>query len=299
MKKVVVIAGPTSSGKSDLAVLLAQKYNGEIISADSRQVYTGLDIGSGKITKKEMRGIPHHLLDVANPKRKFTVTQYKKLVEKTLRDVLKRNKLPIIVGGTGFYIQAIVDGIEIPQVKPDKVLRKKLEKKSTEELADILQKLDIHRFKTIDIKNPHRLIRAIEIATHLGEVPVVTYNPLPYTFLQIGLLVDKKKLQEKIHTRLIERVKKGMVDEAKTLQKQGLSFKRMVELGLEYKYLALYLQEKITKEEFFMQLETAIRQYSKRQMTWLKKDQRIKWFDAKKIKYIEKEVTAFLSSSKE
>ena len=150
MDKIIVILGQTASGKTALSIKLAKKYNGEIISADSRQVYKGLDIGSGKITKEEMQKIPHYLLDVANPKRKFTVAQYQKLAISAIKKIQKKNKLPILVGGTGFYIQSIVDGIVIPEVKPDWDLRKKLEKKSNEQLYQMLLKKDPRRAKSID-----------------------------------------------------------------------------------------------------------------------------------------------------
>ena len=162
-KKLIVILGPTASGKTDLSIILAKKLNGEIVSADSRQVYRGLDVGSGKITKKQMQGIRHHLLDIASPKRKFTVAQYQKLVIKIIKKIHKKNKIPFLVGGTGFYIQSVVDGIVMPEVKPNWKLRKNLEKKNTEELFQMLLKLDPVRAQLIDKKNPRRLVRAIEI----------------------------------------------------------------------------------------------------------------------------------------
>ncbi|PJA84414.1 MAG: tRNA (adenosine(37)-N6)-dimethylallyltransferase MiaA, partial [Candidatus Nealsonbacteria bacterium CG_4_9_14_3_um_filter_37_13] len=149
-KKLIVILGPTASGKSELAVRLAKKFNGKIVSADSRQVYRRMDIGTGKVTKKEMKGIPHYLLDVASPKKRFTVIQYRKLALKAINKILKNVHVPILCGGTGFYIQAVVDGIIIPEVPPDWRLRKELEKKSTEELYQILKKLDPRRAKTIE-----------------------------------------------------------------------------------------------------------------------------------------------------
>lgn len=276
--KILVILGPTATGKSDFAVKMAEKLNGEIISADSRQVYKGLDIGTGKITKKEMRGIPHYLLDVANPKRKFSVSDYKKKAEKAIKEILKKNKLPIIVGGTGFYIQALVDNIVLPEVPPNPNLRKELSKKPAEELFKILKKLDPKRAGNIDPKNPHRLIRAIEISKKLGYVPISyklkakSYNP---TF--IGLDLPDKKLKEKIKKRLEQRIKIGMIDESKKLHKNGLSYKRMRELGLEYRFLADFLERKISKDEMKRLLETAIWQYTKRQRTWFKRDKRIKW----------------------
>ncbi|MDP2967519.1 MAG: tRNA (adenosine(37)-N6)-dimethylallyltransferase MiaA, partial [bacterium] len=172
LKKLIVILGPTASGKSELAVRLAKKFNGEVISADSRQVYKGMDIGTGKITKKEMQNIPHHLLNVTSPKRRFTVAQYRKLALKAIDKIFKKGKIPILCGGTGFYIQAVVDGIVIPEVKPDWRLRSNLEQLSTEELFNRLKKLDPKRAKTIDKKNRRRLIRALEIV-------IKTKKPVP------------------------------------------------------------------------------------------------------------------------
>ncbi|MDP2362412.1 MAG: tRNA (adenosine(37)-N6)-dimethylallyltransferase MiaA, partial [Ignavibacteria bacterium] len=171
-KKLIVVLGQTSSGKSELAVKLAEKFNGEIISADSRQIYKGMDIGTGKITKKEMRGIPHYLLDIASPKRRFSVAQYRKLVIKAINKIFNKGKIPILCGGTGFYIQAVVDGIIIPEVKPDWRLRSDLEQLSTEELFNRLKKLDPKRAKTIDKNNRRRLIRALEIV-------IKTKKPVP------------------------------------------------------------------------------------------------------------------------
>lgn len=295
LKKLLVVVGPTASGKSDLAVRLAKNFGGEVISADSRQVYKGLDIGTGKITKREMRGIPHYLLGVASPKRVFTVTEYKPLAEKTLGDIWRRGKLPIICGGTGFYIRAVIDNLVIPEAPPDKKLRKKLEKKSTEELFLTLKKLDPRRAKEIDAKNPRRLIRAIEIAKHLGKVPHLEARPPnDIDVLGIGIDLPDKILKERIKKRLLARVKHGMIAEAKRLRKQGLSFKRMDELGLEYRFLARYLQNKITREEMVNELEREIWRYAKRQRTWFKKDKRIKWFSVKDHGKIKKEVGGFL-----
>ncbi|KKQ77018.1 MAG: tRNA delta(2)-isopentenylpyrophosphate transferase [Parcubacteria group bacterium GW2011_GWC1_38_6] len=236
--KIIVILGPTASGKSDLAVKIALRLgsgqarkkfriNGaEIISADSRQVYKGLDIGSGKITQKEMMDIPHHLLSIASPKRKFTVAQYKKLAIKAINKIIKRNKIPIICGGTGFYIQAIVDGISIPEVKPDWKLRKKLEKEKTSNLFLKLKKLDPKRARTIDSKNKRRLIRAIEIVlTTKRPVQESQKNPLPHKILIFGIKKDKNQLKKLIKTRLKKRLKLGMIAEVKNLRKQGCKTK--------------------------------------------------------------------------
>jgi len=169
--KVIVILGPTASGKSALAIDLALRFNGEVISADSRQVYRGLDIGSGKITKKEMLGIPHHLIDVADPKKIFTADLFQKLSRKAVADILSRGKLPIICGGTGFYIKAAIDSAQLPDVQPDHALRAKLSKKTPEQLFAMLKKKDPARAKSIDPQNPVRLIRALEIVASIGKVP--------------------------------------------------------------------------------------------------------------------------------
>lgn len=282
--KVIALVGPTASGKSDLAVQIAKKFGGEIISADSRQVYKGLDIGTGKITEKEMGGVPHYLIDVASPRRKFSVTEWKQKAEKSIEEIIKRNKTPIIVGGTGFYIDSLLFGLEIPEVPPDDKLRKSLADKSPQELFVILKKLDPNRAETIDAKNSVRLIRAIEIAQKIGSVPPLQKPNQNYDILWIGINPGKEKLANKIHTRLIKRLKQGMIEEARTAHKKGLSWKRMEELGLEYKWLAFYLQNLITKDEMILKLERDIIHYSKRQMTWFKRNKSIIWIDLNKNK---------------
>ena len=293
--KILVILGPTATGKSNLAVKLAKKYKGEVVSADSRQVYTGLDIGTGKITKKEMRGVPHQMLDVVSPETIFSVVDWKKQAEKIIVDVLSRGKLPIICGGTGFYIQSIVDGIVLPEVGLNKTLRKRLEKKSTKELFEILKKLDHRRARIIDRHNPARLIRAIEIATAIGSVPDMRKQKSRYDILQIGLTLPPKKLKERIRIRLFARIREGMILETKKLRKGGLSWKRMRTLGLEYKYLADYLEQKLTRDEFIQKLEIETWHYVKRQMTWFERDKRIKWFNPNQISKIRAEVDKFLA----
>ena len=295
MNKILVILGPTATGKSDLAVRLAKKYSGEIISADSRQVYKGLDIGTGKITKKEMSGIPHYMLDVTTTKKVFTVSDWKKKIDKLIPEIISHGKIPIICGGTGFYIQSVVDGIVLPEVPPNKTLRKKLGKKSLLELNKILKKLDPKRAKNIDKDNPTRLIRAIEIAKYLGLVPEIKKQKSKYEFLQIGLRLPEKELKIKIDKRVLLRMKKGIVREARELHKRGLSFKRMRGLGLEYRYLADYIDSKFSKKEFIKKLDKEIWNYTKRQMTWFKRDKRIKWFRPKQTKEIHREIDSFLA----
>ena len=274
MHKLIVILGPTASGKSDLAIKLAKKYHGEIVSADSRQVYRGLNIGSGKITKKEMQGVPHYLLDVANPKRKFTVFQFQTLAEKAIQKIYKRGKIPFLVGGTGFYIQSVVEGMTLPDVKPNWKLRKKLEKFSAEKLFSMLKKLDSKRAKTIDRYNKRRLIRAIEIVKTSKKLVPKYQQKQKYQVLEIGIKKNKEELKKAINKRLLKRLDAGMIEEVKNL---GLSFRRLEELGLEYKYVARYLQNKMDYEKMLEKLKNEIYQFSKRQMTWFKRDKKIHW----------------------
>ncbi|MEI8249208.1 MAG: tRNA (adenosine(37)-N6)-dimethylallyltransferase MiaA [Candidatus Taylorbacteria bacterium] len=298
--KILIILGPTAVGKSDLAVELALEFNGEIVSADSRQVYTGLNIGTGKITTEEMRGIPHHMLDVVDPSQRFSVIDYVKQAERAITDILSRNKLPIICGGTGFYIQALIDGTLFPDIGPNPELQKELAGKSVIELASILKKLDPAKLSSMnesDSKNPRRLIRAIEIATALGSVPphtpdkhVSLYEPL-----FIGLNVEAELLKERIRARLLKRIDVGMVEEIKNLHATGLSWERMDELGLEYRYIARFLQNQMNKGDIIRVLHTQIWHYAKRQMTWFKKDTRIKWFTPDQKQDITNAVKTFLT----
>jgi tRNA dimethylallyltransferase len=274
--KIIVIVGPTASGKSDLAVKIAKEKNGEIISADSRQVYKGLDIGSGKITKREMRGVPHFLLDVANPKKVFTVADFKRLGQKAIDDILSRGKTPIIVGGTGFYIDALVFDMDIPEVPPNEKLRKELEKKSIEELFEKLQNLDPERAEEIDSKNKVRLVRALEIVDALGKIPKVNKSE-KFDIEWIGIDWPDEVLKERIHTRLLKRIKAGMIKEAENLHAKGLTYKRMESLGLEYRCMARFLKGEIFREEMIFELETKIWQYVRRQRMWFKRNKEIKW----------------------
>lgn len=293
--KVLVIAGPTASGKTGLAVHIAKKFNGEIISADSRQVYKHLNIGTEKATKKEMQGVPHHLLDIASPKRAFTASQFKKLSEKAINKILKKEKLPIIAGGTGFYIDALVENQELPDVKPNTKARKEMEKLSCEELFKKLKKLDPNRAKEIDPQNKRRLIRSIEIAEAIGKVPNKK-NVSKYNALKIGIKTDDKILKERIENRLGSTIKKGLIKETKNLRNTlGLSWKRINELGLEYRIVAKYIHGEITKSEMIQEMKTKLWQYAKRQKTWFKRDKEIEWFALDEIKKIEGRVKKFLN----
>ena len=273
-QKITVILGQTATGKSNLAVKIAKKVNGEVISADSRQVYKGLDIGTSKITKKEMKDIPHHLLDVANPKKKFTVVEYQKLTNSAIAEIVNKNKIPIICGGTGFYIDAITKGTIFPEVPPNPKLRKTLYSKLAIALFEYLKKLDPRRAKDIKNKNEQnnkiRLVRAIEIAKALGKVSNYKVQPCQYKFIKIGLYLPPDKLKKKIEKRVKKMFQDGLLKEIKSFKKSGVSEKRLKEFGFEYDSPTY---EKVVKETI---------KYTKRQKTWFKRDKEIRWFDASK-----------------
>ena len=291
--KLIVILGPTAVGKTTLSIRLAKKFGGEIISADSRQVYKEMDIGTAKPIKKEMRGIPHYLLDVVNPKRRFTVTQYRKLALKAINKIHKKNKVPFLVGGTGFYIQAVVDGIVIPEVPPDWKLRKKLAKKSVKELYRLLKKLDPKRAKTIEKENPRRLIRAIEIVLKTKKpVPLLKKSLRPYPVLMIGIKKSPQELKKRIKKRFLTWLKRGLIMEVINLRKSGLSWKRIEDFGIHYRVIAEYLQNKIEEKEMIENSIKEIENYAKRQMTWFKRDKRIQWLE--NCNQIEKLIKNFL-----
>jgi tRNA dimethylallyltransferase len=288
--KVIVVLGPTATGKSDLAVNIAKKYNGEIISADSRQVYKGMDLGSGKITKKEMLGIPHHLLDIVKPSTFFSMAKYKELADKKIKEIISKEKTPIICGGTGYYIDSVVKNITLPEVKINLKYRKELEKKSTKTLFELLKKVSPERAKNIDKNNKVRLIRALEIAKELGNVPEVIEKPSEYDFIFVGLDTKDQILKDRIALRLIKRIKIGMIKEIQRIHDEGTTWKRLESFGLEYKNTALFLQKKITKEEMIDNLNREIWQFVKRQRTWFKRNKNIKWFkpkeDEKVLKWV-------------
>lgn len=299
--KLLVILGPTASGKSTLAVRLAKQFSGEVISADSRQVYRGLDIGSSKITPDEIRGVPHHLLSVAEPNDYFSVADFKKLADTTIADILRRGKLPILAGGTGLYIRAVVDNVVPPEVPPDEQLRQELAEKSSEELYAELKRLDPARAETIERENPRRLIRAIEIARTLGSVPEADlafpadYRKSPYDVLQIGLKVPMETLRERIKVRVRERLERGWVDEARELLDNGLAPERLVEFGLGYRVIAGNFNNPVTTEKLVANITLAERRYAKRQLRWFKRDPRIQWFTPDKQDMIVQTVTSWRS----
>lgn len=280
---ILIVVGPTAAGKSELAVKLAKKFNGEIISADSRQIYRGLNIGSGKIEGQwqgkifEYKNVPHYLIDEASPRVQYSVTRFQKNARKAIANILSRGKLPIICGGTAHWVDAVVFEQTLPAVKPNAQLRAKLMKLTPAQLFTKLKKLDPVRAKTIDPKNPRRLIRALEIIIITGQaVPKVTTKS-PYNPIWLGINPGMQQLEANIHKRLQARLKLGMIKEVSNLHKQGLSWKKLESLGLEYKFCSLHLQQKLNKTDLELLLYRAIRQYAKRQLTWWKRNKAIQW----------------------
>ncbi len=296
MNSCIVICGQTATGKSDLAVLIAcqlkkRKIKAEIISADSRQVYTGFDKTSAKITTTEMRGIPHHMLSVTSPKKDYSVADYKKEASTIIKKLHKENIIPIICGGTGLYIDNLVFKKTIPEVLPNPKLRTELEKLTTEELFTLLNKKDPARAKTIDSKNKRRIIRALEIIEELGSVPIEEKPELLYNTLFIGLTLPKEILEDRVQKRTIKRMKSGMVKEVYDLHtKTKLSYERLEKFGMEYKWLSLYSQKNISKEECIDGINKDTLAYAKRQVTWFKKNPNVIWLSMEDKK--ESEVTA-------
>jgi len=297
LPKVVVILGTTASGKTKVAVKLARKFKGEIISADSRQVYKGMDIGTGK-DLAEYGKIPYHLIDVVDPKDQFSFVDWQLQAQKAIKDILKRNKLPIICGGTGLYISALVEGYVLKdkdlKIK-NKNLIKGLDKISLKQLLSRLKKIDLETYNVIDKKNRRRVQRALEIyyETGLPKSKQVKNKKPPFEFLKIGITFPRDVLHKRIDKRLEHRVfKEGMIKEVERLRKRGISWKRLDSFGLEYRFVADYLQKKIDKEKLLAGLSKAIKGFSKRQKTWFKKDKEIIWRN--KITEIEKIVNRFI-----
>lgn len=267
---VIAIVGPTASGKTHRAVALAQAVGGEIISGDSRQVYRGMTVGTGK-DLAEYGDIPFHLIDIADAGEKYNLHRYLKDATKALDDIRARGRRPIVCGGTGLYVEALLNGLRLPDVPENKELRAELAGKSLEELTSILAAMkQLHN--VTDVDTAKRAIRAIEIQTYYAEHPelAATTVPSPLDSIVIGVDIDRDKRREKITRRLHARLDEGMVDEIKGLLSAGVSSDDLIYYGLEYKYITEYVIGQLTYNEMFTRLETAIHQFAKRQMTWFR-----------------------------
>ena len=302
LPKIIVILGPTASGKTDLGLTLAKKFNGEIVSADSRQVYKQMDIGTAKpIGEWENKtvfvvdGVPHHMMDIVDPKKEFSLADYKAVATKAIKDILSRNKLPIVVGGTGLYIQALVDNFDIPKVEPNKRLREQLEKKKLSELVVMLEKIDPETAGKIDLKNPRRVLRALEVVKLSGEsfFKQQTKSKPVYQVLQIGIDLPREELYNRINLRVDNQIGKGLIEETKKLSKKyKWSLPSMS--GIGYKQMGSYLRGEMTLNKAIEILKRDTRHYAKRQTTWFKRDKGIVWVKNTNLVLAEKVIKEFL-----
>lgn len=267
MNKVLFILGPTGVGKSELAIKLAQIFNGEIISADSVQVFKGLDIGSAKVTKKEQDLVKHHAIDILEPNEKFSVFDYVKLTKKLINDISSRGKFPIIVGGTALYVKALTEGYDFGGEGEDNNLRNEIEKLSEEELTHKLKTLAPEKLNAIDIKNRRRLIRAVQIAI---EKKSVSKQKPDMEFLVLALTCPREELYEKINSRVGKMIECGLIDEVKKLKRQGLTKADQSMNAIGYKEILSYLDGEINLDEAVNLIKQHTRNYAKRQMTFIR-----------------------------
>ena len=276
MDKLVVVTGTNASGKSGLGIELALRYGSEIISADSRQVFKGLDLGSGKVTRGEMKGVVHHLIDVAQPNDFYSLADYQTGAYKAIDECIGRGRLPMLVGGTGLYINSVVDGYQLNSSQPDLKLRQEVEAKSREELIEIIREASPETLNRLDLNNKRRLERAAEKALtgDLKENP----SEKRYDSLLIGVTWPRQVLYERIKIRLDKRLKEGMIEEVIRLRKEGATDDFLYKLGLEYRYILMYLRGEFESfEAFYDKLFMEIRHLAKEQMTWFRKRKDIHW----------------------
>lgn len=282
MRKLIVVLGPTASGKSALGVQLARQFKGVILSADSRQVYRGMDVGTAKITKRGMRGVPHYLLDIASPKRQFTAAQFQQAAQRVLKKIPSSTPV-FVVGGSPFYIEAITNPLPFPGVKPNPKLRRKLERRTAAQLFRQLRWRDPRRAAAIDPHNKRRLIRALEIMRALGRVPPRPATS-PFRILKLGLNPPRQKLYQRIDRRVDQR-SRGMLAETKQLHRAGLSWPRLDSFGLEYCWASRILQGQISRVDGWQRLKHDSHAFARRQLTWWRRDKKIQWINNQKQAY--------------
>ena len=285
-QKLLVIIGPTAVGKTNLSIEMAKRYNGEIISGDSMQIYRGMDIGTAKITKDEMQGIPHHLIDIKEPEENFSVAEFQLLVRAKINEIAKRGKLPIIVGGTGLYIQSVIYDYQFSDVPGDEAFRLELEERAkqigNEALYKELQAVDPESAAQIHPNNVRRVIRALEIF-HLTGKTMQDFQrkqqpDLMYETALVGLSMEREKLYERINRRVDIMVEQGLLEEVKSLYNQGLRNCQSIQ-AIGYKEIYDYLDGSVTWEEAVEQLKQNSRRYAKRQLTWFRNKMDVQWFD--------------------
>ena len=287
---VIVIAGPTASGKSNLAVELAKRINGEIISADSMQIYKDMDIGTAKITKEEMQGVKHYMLDFIAPNERYSVSSYKKQAEKCIEEILSRNKIPIICGGTGLYIDSLIYNIEFLEEEIDETYRNELnqiaESEGLEKLYNMAIEIDPEAMQKISKNDQKRIIRVLEIYHKTGKTKTQQdlesrKNKVKYNYKVFAINMNRDVLYNRINIRVDKMINDGLVNEVKLILEKYAEFPTAMQ-GLGYKEVVDYLNEKLTKEEMIEKLKMETRRYAKRQLTWFKKNKETEWIDRRK-----------------
>jgi tRNA dimethylallyltransferase len=303
-QKIIVVLGPTASGKSSLGIHLAQEFQGEIVSADSRQVYRGLDIGTAKVTPEERMLVPHHLLDIVEPNETYTVAQFQEQANQALQEIDQRGKQAFLVGGSPHYIQVVVDNLVMPRIPPQPELRAELESQSLSTLITQLEEMDPEGAAKIDRNNPRRVIRALEVCLISGK-PFSqqrgSAEPL-YESLMLGINWPRPVLYQRIDQRVDERIELGMIQEVRDLLAHGVSKERLEDLGLEYRFISQYLRGVYKSEaEMIERLKFAIHDFTRRQLTWFRKETRIHWLEGEGGNYngeASQEVECFLQKKK-
>lgn len=298
---LIAIVGPTGVGKTALSIRLAEEFRGEIVSADSRQVYRGMDIGTAKPEEQERRRVPHHLLDLVDPGEPFTLAHYQHLAYDIIAEINRRGRVPFLVGGSGLYVRAVLEGLAIPRVPPNLERRADLERSDTMDLYQRLQKIDPLAAQKIDPHNKRRVIRALEVSESAGRpiTALQTHRAPPYRILRIGLTLPRALLYDRINARVDQMLAAGLVDEVRGLMRQGYSLDTPAMSGLGYRQIASFVRGEATLEEAVRLLKRDTRRFVHHQYSWFRLDDaRIHWFDMSAARYedIRDSVAAFLNS---
>lgn len=288
--KVIVIVGPTASGKTSTSIEIAKKLNGEIISADSMQIYKEMNIGTAKPSLEERDGVTHYLMDIVSPDELYNVTMYKKMAEEAIEEILAQGKLPIIVGGTGLYVSTLINGIEFSEVKEDTEYRNEMqalaESKGPNYLHDMLREVDPVAADNIDMNNVRRVIRALEIYKVTGKTKTQldeeSVKETKYDYMVYGIETPREKLYERINLRVDKMLEEGLIEEVKSLLEKYELSKTALQ-GLGYKEVKAYLEEQTTYDEMVETLKMETRRYAKRQLTWFRRESQIKWYSLDEI----------------
>lgn len=307
LPKIIAILGQTGAGKTALSLILAKKYNGEIINFDSRQVYKEMNIGTAKPAGKWEKNdgvsvfmvdnVPHHLMDIIHPDQEFTVADFKKMAEEKITDILARGRIPFLVGGTGLYFWAVLENLDIPKTLPDNELRSKLEKLTLAELVEKLKEIDPKAFSLVDLKNPRRVLRALEVAMTTGEsfVKQRTKSAAQYDCLRLGVSLPRPELYERINLRVEEQLWDGLLAETEKLSKKYFWDLPSMS-GIGYRQIGYFLKNEMTLAEAIEILKRDTRHYAKRQETWFKRDKKINWLRPEETKKAEGLIENFLKN---